>query len=88
MLPLGSCSLNNGFDFQEDCSTPIILRWGERIVAVQKPLRLAPPIPEGFQQIANTGSRSAPRVPVGNGNNPGGVEASERSAPSEGFEGC
>jgi hypothetical protein len=44
-----------------------------------KALRAAPPIPEGFQQIA--GSRSAPRVQVEKDNNPGGVEASVAFAP-------
>jgi hypothetical protein len=83
VFPLGSCSLNNGFDFQEDCSTTIVPRWGKRIAAVQKPLRLAPPFPGGIS-ADSPGSRSAPRVPVGKGNNPGGVEASAGSAPREG----
>jgi len=43
-------------------------------------------IPEGFERIANTGSRSAPRVHVGKGNNPGGVEAPAAFAPRWGAD--
>jgi hypothetical protein len=39
-------------------------------------LRPVSSIPEGFQRIANMGSRSAPRLQVGKGNKPGGAEAS------------
>ena len=46
-----------------------------------KAVRPVPPIPEGFEHIANTGSRSAPRGHVGRGKKPGEVEGSPAFPP-------
>ncbi len=57
MLPLGSCSLNNGFDFQEDCSTTIIPRWGKRM-SLYRSLFALPPYPGGISADSGVAKRT------------------------------